>query len=74
MASACLDLPLQEVRLDAALLSTDEAESVAGEGQGPATGQPPAAHRGFVTRARGIPIDALYQEARARGKRLVLCG
>ncbi|KAG7672312.1 hypothetical protein Ndes2526B_g06693 [Nannochloris sp. 'desiccata'] len=36
--------------------------------------QAPAAHRGFLMRARGIPIEALFAEAQKRGKRLVLCG
>jgi hypothetical protein len=34
----------------------------------------PAAHRGFLSRAQAIPIERLYQHARAQGKRLVLCG
>ena len=34
----------------------------------------PAAHRGFSSRAKAIPIEALYHQARAHGKRLVLCG
>ena len=32
------------------------------------------AHRGFQSRARGVPIEALYLHARARRLRLVLCG
>lgn len=31
-------------------------------------------HRGFLQRARAIPIVHLYAEARRRKKRLVLCG
>ena len=45
-----------------------------GAGAHSAAGRPLAAHRGFLTRARSIPIRQLYAEARARGKRLVLCG
>lgn len=37
-------------------------------------GELPAAHRGFSSRAKSIPIEALYQQARSQGKRLVLCG
>ena len=69
-----------EVQLDASVLSIDEAEVVLG-GTGTEqaslqqqSGQIPAAHRGFLTRSRGIPIDALFHEAQRRGKRLVLCG
>lgn len=34
----------------------------------------PAAHRGFLSRAAGIPVEALYVHARTRGQRLCLCG
>ena len=34
----------------------------------------PRCHRGFLTRARAIPIVHLYEEARRRRRRLVLCG
>jgi hypothetical protein len=34
----------------------------------------PAAHRGFLMRARSIPVEQLYFHARSQGKRLVLCG
>ncbi len=34
----------------------------------------PRCHRGFLTRARAIPIVHLYAEARRRKRRLVLCG
>jgi hypothetical protein len=34
----------------------------------------PRCHRGFLTRARAIPIVHLYAEARRTKKRLVLCG
>jgi hypothetical protein len=34
----------------------------------------PAAHRGFLTRARGVPIEALYEHACRQGRRLVLSG
>ena len=34
----------------------------------------PRCHRGFLTRARAIPIVHLYDEARRRRRRLVLCG
>ena len=32
------------------------------------------AHRGFLARARHIPVEALYAHAQSQGKRLVLCG
>ena len=32
------------------------------------------AHRGFMARARGIPVEALYAHAIRQGRRLVLCG
>ena len=37
-------------------------------------GKSAAAHRGYLSRARGVPVEQLYSEARRRGKRLVLCG
>jgi len=37
-------------------------------------GSAAAAHKGYLSRARGIPVEQLYAEARRRGKRLVLCG
>lgn len=69
--------------LDAAMLSSGASADLAegpggttasGTAAGAAGGRTLAAHRGFLTRARSIPIHQLYQEARARGKRLVLCG
>ena len=39
-----------------------------------APGRAAAAHRGYLSRARSIPIEQLYAEARRRNKRLVLCG
>lgn len=32
------------------------------------------AHGGFMSRAEGVPVEALYLRARARRQRLVLCG
>lgn len=74
----------EEVVLDAAMLtggasghvldSGAAAGSAGGTAAGTASRAQLAAHRGFLTRARGVPIDSLYREARARGKRLVLCG
>eukprot|EP00887_Chlorella_sp_A99_P005865 scaffold1.g5865.t1 len=79
----------EEVRLDAAMLSSGATASITGGGAGAAGGsgddapgagaaspggRAPAAHRGFVQRARIIPIESLYAEACRRGKRLVLCG
>lgn len=55
-------LPQDQILFDAA--ASLDAE------QGPL----PAAHRGFSSRARAIPIEALYHQAQAQGKRLVLCG
>lgn len=63
----------EEVVLDAAMLSSGPSAEV-GEGAGVAGGRTLAAHRGFLARAGSIPVQQLYQEARARGKRLVLCG
>ncbi len=37
-------------------------------------GRAAAAHKGYLSRARGIPVEQLYAEAWRRGKRLVLCG
>eukprot|EP01018_Ginkgo_biloba_P024883 Gb_21829 [translate_table: standard] len=34
----------------------------------------PAAHRGFLARAKGIPAVELYMLAQKRGQKLVLCG
>lgn len=34
----------------------------------------PRCHRGFLARARAVPVVHLYDEARRRRKRLVLCG
>ena len=53
----------------AASLDLEQAAQHGGSG-----GAAPAAHRGFSSRARAIPIEALYQQAQAQGKRLVLCG
>lgn len=39
-----------------------------------ALGRLPRCHRGFLARARAIPIVHLYDEARRRRRRLVLCG
>lgn len=38
------------------------------------TTQAATAHRGFLTRANAIDVMQLYALAKARGKRLVLCG
>ena len=74
-----------EVLLDASsVLNTDDAERfMVGSGNNgngsngsnnTSSQSVPAAHRGFLTRARGIPIDSIFNEAQKRGKRLVLCG
>ncbi len=34
----------------------------------------PSAHRGFLNRARSVPIESLYHLACRRGRRLVLTG
>jgi hypothetical protein len=34
----------------------------------------PSAHRGFLNRARAVPIESLYHLACRRGRRLVLTG
>lgn len=72
----------EEVVLDAAMLSSGAAPAaddedgggVNGGGAAGGGGRALAAHRGFLARARSVPIHSLYREARARGKRLVLCG
>lgn len=61
----------EEVVLDAAMLSSGASAEM---GEAPGAGRTLGAHRGFLARARSIPIHQLYREARARGKRLVLCG
>lgn len=43
-------------------------------GKGKRFGQKPAAHRGFLTRAKGIPAVELYRLAKKKDRRLVLCG
>lgn len=37
-------------------------------------GKKPAAHRGFLARAKGIPAIELYRLAKKKDRRLVLCG
>lgn len=73
-------LGLQEMQLDPAAWapaksltpSADRGEAPpAQEGGGP---PPPLVHRGFLNRARSVPVEAIYAQAEARGKRLVLCG
>ncbi|KAK9820296.1 hypothetical protein WJX72_008693 [[Myrmecia] bisecta] len=39
-----------------------------------AEGPVPSAHRGFLQRARGVPLASLAEHARRQGKRLVFCG
>ena len=52
---------------------TKPAAAAAAAGPGP--GQPlPAVHRGFLARAQGVPVEALYAHARRQGLRLVICG
>lgn len=36
--------------------------------------QIPAAHRGFLARAKAVPLEQLAALAAASGRRLVLCG
>lgn len=63
-------------------ISTDlafahEAVWVAAEQQATAArGSPevPSAHRGFLARAKSVPVEELQQLAAASGRRLVLCG
>ena len=33
-----------------------------------------AAHRGYLGRSRGVPIEQIHRHALQQGKRLVLCG
>ena len=33
-----------------------------------------AAHRGYLGRSRGVPIEHIHRHALQQGKRLVLCG
>lgn len=66
---ACLQ---EEVVLESGMLSNSSGAEISSS---PPGGRPPLlAHRGFLARARSIPIQQLYAEARARGKRLVLTG
>jgi len=39
-----------------------------------APGSPAAAHSGFLSRAKGVPIEEIYHHALSRGLHLVLCG
>lgn len=66
----------EAVEMDASMLASNEPEDLDLNGNDRnAIGQPlPAAHKGFLGRAKAIPVEALYQQARQRGKRLVLCG
>ena len=56
--------------------STSPAPAPAPAAAGPGLGQQqqPAVHRGFLGRAQGVPIEALYAHAGRQGLRLVLCG
>lgn len=56
------------------LFQDQELFDAAASGGVEAGGAVPAAHRGFTSRAKAIPIEAIYHQARAQGKRLVLCG
>ena len=51
-------------------------EALWGEESGGAggTARAPAVHRGFLARARGVPVDVLASLATARGARLVMTG
>lgn len=78
----------EQVHLDVDMLASDDPENIiqtppsntnnkfpsTNKSEMNSLGVPPAVHRGYLSRARGIPVYALYEEARSRGKRLVLCG
>eukprot|EP00250_Pteridium_aquilinum_P017677 c23734_g1_i2 orf=409-3576(+) len=49
-----------------------ETQSTSGKGK--KSGFKPAAHRGFLARAKGIPAVELYRLAKKKDRRLVLCG
>ena len=34
----------------------------------------PAAHGGYLSRSKGIPVETLYYHARLMGKKIVFCG
>ncbi len=68
----CITPTQEEVVLESGMLSNSGGAEIS---SAPPGGRPPLlAHRGFLARARSIPIQQLYAEARARGKRLVLTG
>ncbi len=50
------------------------AAATAPELAGVAAAGAPAAHRGFLWRSQGVPVEALLMHARRQGLRLVLCG
>ena len=53
------------------------AAAPAAAAEGPAAGAAVAAaavHRGFLSRARGVQVEALWAHARRQGLRLILCG
>ena len=50
------------------------AAAAAPEVAGAASVGAPAAHRGFLWRSQGVPVEALFMHARQQGLRLVLCG
>ena len=59
---------------EAAPLLAAAAAVDAGRGPPASPVRLPRVHRGFLARARGVPVVHLYAEARRRKLRLVLCG
>jgi hypothetical protein len=45
-----------------------------GSSSGSSAQQQPSAHRGFLARAKAVPVEELQDLAAASGRRLVLCG
>ena len=59
---------------EAAAPAHGERSAAGGADPAAAARKLPRCHRGFLARARAIPIVHLYDEARRRRRRLVLCG
>ncbi|KAD3068467.1 hypothetical protein E3N88_36347 [Mikania micrantha] len=55
-------------------VSDDVPRTLGAKPQQGATSNKPAAHRGFMSRAKGIPALELYKLAQKKKRKLVLCG
>jgi len=63
----------RDVVTDVDIRQTEVYLGLGGEGGGSAAAAA-AVHRGFLARARGVPVALLAAHAAAHGRRLVLCG